>query len=72
MPFIIITGVKNSDPDTRKIIRSHVMMGKNRGKPRPRKAINQLPNYTDGARQELIDPAISLIQSHSVIPAKLG
>ncbi|KAI0117423.1 hypothetical protein F4814DRAFT_286769 [Daldinia grandis] len=32
MPFIVSTGTKKPDPEMRKFIRSHVMMGKNRGK----------------------------------------
>ncbi|OTB11599.1 hypothetical protein K445DRAFT_321979 [Daldinia sp. EC12] len=32
MPFIVSTSTKKPDPELRKLIRSHVMMGKNRGK----------------------------------------
>ncbi|KAI8965291.1 hypothetical protein F5Y11DRAFT_344733 [Daldinia sp. FL1419] len=32
MPFIVSTSTKKPDPEMRKFIRSHVMMGKNRGK----------------------------------------
>ncbi|KAK6831707.1 hypothetical protein RU639_002978 [Aspergillus parasiticus] len=32
LPIIISTGTAKPDPDTRKLIRSHVMLGKNRGK----------------------------------------
>ncbi|GMG41021.1 unnamed protein product [Aspergillus oryzae var. brunneus] len=32
LPIIISTGIAKPDPDTRKLIRSHVMLGKNRGK----------------------------------------
>ncbi|GFN20940.1 hypothetical protein AtubIFM55763_001053 [Aspergillus tubingensis] len=38
MPFIVSTGTKKVDPRTRKLIRSHVMIGKNRGKSRYRQA----------------------------------
>ncbi|KAI1210036.1 uncharacterized protein F4807DRAFT_460323 [Annulohypoxylon truncatum] len=32
MPFIISTGTKERDPESRKLIRSHVMKGRNRGR----------------------------------------
>ncbi|OTA55494.1 hypothetical protein K449DRAFT_175142 [Hypoxylon sp. EC38] len=32
MPFIVSTGTKKPDPELRKLIRSHVMKGKNRGR----------------------------------------
>ncbi|RAL00038.1 uncharacterized protein BO80DRAFT_409292 [Aspergillus ibericus CBS 121593] len=38
MPFIVSTNTKKVDPHTRKLIRSHVMIGKNRGKSRYRQA----------------------------------
>ncbi|KAE8379169.1 hypothetical protein BDV26DRAFT_172582 [Aspergillus bertholletiae] len=38
LPIIISTGSTKLDPDTRKLIRSHVMLGKNRGKARRSKS----------------------------------
>ena len=32
MHFVVSTGIEKPDPELRKLIRSHVMLGKNRGK----------------------------------------
>lgn len=39
--FIVSTTLDKTDADTRKLIRSHVMRGKNTGKTRPRKAVKR-------------------------------
>lgn len=45
-PFIVTTSLDKTDDVTRKLIRSHVMRGKNKGKPRPRKAQTRRPGET--------------------------
>ncbi|PWY66748.1 hypothetical protein BO70DRAFT_374676 [Aspergillus heteromorphus CBS 117.55] len=47
MPFIISTGTKKVDPHTRKLIRSHVTRGKNRGKARVEQPSQQAPHTHD-------------------------
>ena len=43
LPFIISTDKEKADPETRKLIRSHVMRGKNRVKPkRKRRSVPQM------------------------------
>lgn len=32
MPFVVCTGVEKLNPEARKLIRSHVMLGRNQGK----------------------------------------
>ncbi|KAI1093645.1 hypothetical protein F5B19DRAFT_114841 [Rostrohypoxylon terebratum] len=50
MPFIMSTGPKKPDPEIRKLIRSHVMKGKNRGR-------ILRPNYKQAVELEVIvDP----------------
>ncbi|KAI0890467.1 uncharacterized protein GGS22DRAFT_13939 [Annulohypoxylon maeteangense] len=50
MPFIMSTGTKKPDPELRKMIRSHVMKGKNRGR-------ILRPNYQKAVELEVIvDP----------------
>ena len=39
LPFIVLTDERKPDPETRKLIRSHVMRGKNRVKPHRRRQV---------------------------------
>jgi hypothetical protein len=75
MHFIVSTDVKKADPETRKLIRSHVMQGKNRAKSRPAKqpsvesrAIMVDPNQTPRvvSLEEIVETC------HSFIPKRVG
>ncbi|GKZ31043.1 hypothetical protein AbraIFM66950_011009 [Aspergillus brasiliensis] len=57
MPFIVSTGTKKVDPRTRKLIRSHVMIGKNRGKSRYRQAEADPSTPADASPDETSAPA---------------
>ncbi|RYP61966.1 hypothetical protein DL770_009667 [Monosporascus sp. CRB-9-2] len=75
MAFVVSTDVRKPDPELRKFIRSHVMMGKNRGKTlRPRKraskAIRDPPLICDD--DPAGPPGSSITGPHSVIPRKVG
>ncbi len=77
MPFIVATDVKKVDRDTRKFIRSHVMLGKNQGKSRKSRyarrtqpvSLEATPNSSTSP-DELLDP--SSCTSCSTIPDKVG
>jgi hypothetical protein len=62
------------DPETRKLIRSHVMLGKNRGKTQhPRRGEPTVSGFVGDSNQALNGPQGSLIKiSHSIIPRKVG
>ena len=62
--FIISTGVKNEDPATRKMVRSHAMIGKNRGKSR---SVPQKPHMINQTTNPQADPDAAF-----VIPRKVG
>ncbi|OQU94001.1 hypothetical protein CLAIMM_00426 [Cladophialophora immunda] len=74
MPFIVTAGVKKKDdPQTRKFIRSHVMLGKNLGKSRRARPKDPLPweaeptwDSSDGGK------AAPTQQSSAMIPKKVG
>jgi len=56
-PFIVTTSITKHDPATRRLIRSHVMRGINRGKPRARRAAKDSPESArilDGRLQEVV------------------
>lgn len=66
------TGLKEDDPEMRKLIRSHVMLGKNRGKSRPAKRkkppvweVVPAPGSYDGS-------SVMIQVSDSVIPSRVG
>jgi hypothetical protein len=72
MPFIVSTGGKKDDPEMRKLIRSHVMLGKNRGKSRPAKR-KEPPAWEVVPAWGASDGPSAMIQvSHSVIPSRVG
>ena len=73
-PFIVSTNVQKTDAKTRKLIRSHVMLGKNRGKRRVNKpktdgvnndrdAANGIATYSSSSSDD---------ELQSVIPVKVG
>ena len=81
--FVVSTGVDKLDPGLRKTIRSHVMIGKNRGKTRPtrkresnrrqdRPCLNEDASPAKGLEpeRELVKaPAFSSMAHHADIPA---
>ncbi|RYP02083.1 hypothetical protein DL764_005964 [Monosporascus ibericus] len=77
MSFVVSTGVEKPDPELRKFIRSHVMLGKNRGKTlRPRRRepkaipVGDSSPSSEGDTREPSCPSLSA--SHSIIPRKVG
>ena len=71
IPFILTTGGQKSDPATRKLIRSHVMLGKNKGKPRPSKRRKQQPWDTVPPWDSV--EGMSSIHDHiAAIPRRVG
>ncbi|KAK0609692.1 hypothetical protein B0T17DRAFT_566229 [Bombardia bombarda] len=80
LPFIVSTSVGKTDQDTRKLIRSHVMRGKNLGKSRPAKERSRAPRYgrdhgpkgEDNSRDKGQPPAALTTTFHSRIPPKVG
>ncbi|KAF6233984.1 hypothetical protein HO173_007814 [Letharia columbiana] len=74
MPFVVSTSVEKPDPEVRKLIRSHVMLGKNQGKTRCSRR-REASNVADKSspNEDLGAPSASFITaSHSVIPPKIG
>ena len=74
MPFVVSTSVEKPDPEVRKLIRSHVMLGKNQGKTRCSRR-REASNVADKSSpdEDLGAPSASFITaSHSVIPPKIG
>lgn len=53
MPFIVSTGKKKANSETRKLIRSHVMLGKNLGRKLQRPARAKSKTSTDQEGWEL-------------------
>ncbi|KAE8149574.1 hypothetical protein BDV25DRAFT_156084 [Aspergillus avenaceus] len=72
LPIILSTGGKKCDPDTRKLIRSHVMLGKNRGKSRRAKCddVKVVPPKGRHAVQE--KQSSSPTEPFGCIPMKVG
>ena len=74
MPFLISTGVEKPNPEARKLIRSHVMLGRNQGKTlrfRRRQARESADKSSPG--EEFGESSGSLIAaSQSVILPKIG
>ncbi|KAI0884091.1 uncharacterized protein GGS22DRAFT_189221 [Annulohypoxylon maeteangense] len=81
MPFVVSTSLDKPDPNLRKFIRKHVMMGKNRGKTRPTKKREKKALELD--LSEVADPTIhltkppaasnsSLVVTRLPIPPKVG
>lgn len=74
MPFVVSTGLEKPDPEVRKLIRSHVMLGKNQGKTRrpKRREARELADKSSSVT-DLGGPSGSLITaSRTVIPQKIG
>lgn len=77
MPFVVSTSLDKPDPNLRKFIRKHVMMGKNRGKTRPtkkkeKKAIG-LSEMSHPAKDLTKSSSnVSLIVRHHPIPPNVG
>ncbi|KAI0139588.1 hypothetical protein F4776DRAFT_616844 [Hypoxylon sp. NC0597] len=78
MPFVVSTSLAKPDPNLRKFIRRHVMMGKNRGKTRQTKRKRQESSeLRDAANPEKLltessDRASLIATRHSTIPPKVG
>ena len=74
MPFLVSTGVEKPDPEARKLIRSHVMLGKNQGKTlRSKRRQARESADISSPNEEFGDSSGSLIAaSESVIFPKIG
>jgi hypothetical protein len=71
MPFILSTGGQKGDPATRRLIRRHVMLGKNKNKPRPSK--RRTPQSWDTLPAWDSSKDLSAVHDHfSVIPRRVG
>ncbi|KAI1206379.1 uncharacterized protein F4807DRAFT_439859 [Annulohypoxylon truncatum] len=77
MPFVVSTSLDKPDPNLRKFIRKHVMMGKNRGKTRPTKKkenkvveLSEVVNTTNGLTKSPSNA--SLIVRRHPIPPNVG
>lgn len=62
--FIVATTLDKTDADTRKLIRSHVMRGKNKGKTRPKKA-TKAPKRVNLSSPESSSPNSDSAHEHS-------
>jgi hypothetical protein len=77
-PFIVSTGIEKADSETRKLIRSHVMLGKNLGKSRYVKC--RKPQNTPKDSGGIVisnegpgEPSDTLIKTpHTTIPNRVG
>ncbi|OAG45530.1 hypothetical protein AYO21_00166 [Fonsecaea monophora] len=73
MPFIVSAGTtKKNDAQTRKLIRSHVMLGKNLGKSRRARPKDTLPWEAEPAWDSSTGGKVPIQQSSSIIPKKVG
>ncbi|KUI67266.1 hypothetical protein VM1G_02891 [Cytospora mali] len=72
--FIVSTDRRKLDTGTRKLIRSHVMKGKNKGKTRHRDCADPKPPTTDRTQHEQDDRGLSIIvnQGHNDVPRNIG
>lgn len=70
-PFIIETGVKNADAGARKLIRRHVMLGKNKGKTRQTRS-KKPKTSTVVADLDIDDYGTSMRLRRSVVPKAPG
>jgi len=71
---VVSTGLEKPDPEVRKLIRSHVMLGKNQGKTRrPKRREARVLADKSSSVTDLGGPSGSLITaSHTVVPPKIG
>ncbi|PCH06343.1 Hypothetical protein PENO1_017810 [Penicillium occitanis (nom. inval.)] len=60
MPFVISTSMNKADPEIRKLIRSHCMLGKNRGR------------ILHSRRKPVVQKLLDLEAAASAVPNKLG
>ncbi|KAI1407370.1 hypothetical protein F5Y13DRAFT_195433 [Hypoxylon sp. FL1857] len=78
MPFVVSTGPDKPDPNLRKLIRRHVMMGKNRGKTRQtkrkKKEASELRDVSNPVKLQAhsSDSAPLITTRHFTIPPKVG
>ncbi|CZR65804.1 uncharacterized protein PAC_15704 [Phialocephala subalpina] len=73
--FIVSTDVKKADPETRKLIRSHVMLGKNRLKARrskPREKVSSEVTVDFPSQDSRVPLDRVLDACHSVVPRRVG
>ena len=76
-PFVVSTSAEKLSPEARKLIRSHVMLGKNQGKiwspQRKRREGRKSADKSSSDQTPDRQPSGSLITlSHSAIPPKIG
>lgn len=74
MPFIFTDGMGKTETGKRKLIRKHVMLGKNRGKCRNVKAVKPVATREHEGPSEDQDGAAGLLikMRYSTIPNKVG
>ena len=76
MPFILATCAGRTDQDTRKLIRRHVMIGKNRGKKRQPKPKEEPAEYGISTKPDTCKKHRDIMpappRSHQDIPGKVG
>lgn len=73
MPFIISDGIGSTEVNKRKLIRRHVMLGKNRGKTRKVKREDHQPAQSDfGYNGDNVSTGLSINMRYSHIPPKVG
>ncbi|KAI1149271.1 hypothetical protein F4825DRAFT_431091 [Nemania diffusa] len=73
MPFVVSTGVGKPDPNLRKFIRRHVMIGKNKGKVRPVRSKNG-PDSSKSSPESQANStdSLSTASAPESIPSKVG
>ncbi|KAJ9615338.1 hypothetical protein H2200_001413 [Cladophialophora chaetospira] len=71
IPFILTTVGQRSDPATRKLIRSHVMLGKNKGRPRPSKR-RRPPSWDTVPPWDSTENVTVIHEQIAVIPRRVG
>ncbi|KAL5089488.1 hypothetical protein Trisim1_005184 [Trichoderma cf. simile WF8] len=73
MPFIISDGIGSTEANKRKLIRRHVMLGKNRGKTRKVKRGDHQPAQGDlGYNGDDVSTGLSINMRYYHIPPKVG
>ncbi|KAL6689660.1 hypothetical protein J3F84DRAFT_391628 [Trichoderma pleuroticola] len=73
MPFIISDGIGSTEANKRKLIRRHVMLGKNRGKTRKAKREDHQSTQSDlGYNGDDVSTGLSINMRYSHIPPKVG
>ncbi len=73
MPFILTDAKGKTNPSKRKLIRTHVMLGRNRGKTRKAKPTKTVHSYGSEGLEDRDGTSNLLIKlSHSIVPNKVG